>query len=92
MVSDIPSYIGYWRNKLKRKLEDKNEGETRNTECNERPFTIRSMLAEYTTCLRMKIEEGAPVSKDVDVVKCNSKSKHKDFFLLSDELTEDKVT
>ena len=40
----------------------------------------------------MDIEDDAPVSKDVDVVECNTKSKQKDFFFLSDELTEDKVT
>ena len=88
MVSDLPSYVKYWRNKFTRKMEDISQHSGKQGHKTESVMPI--ILAEYTTCLQMNIDECASLPKNIDGTEENSNSKQ-DFFFLSDVLPEEKV-
>ena len=86
MISDLPSYVKYWRNKFSQRLDEigANDPEMHDN----KPLT-REILVEYTTCLQMDTEKNNSLPNvENDGILEVSKS---NFYFLSDVLPEDKV-
>ena len=86
MISDLPAYVKYWRNKFSQRLEDiapnyieKNDNKL-----------LTPILAEYTTCLQMDVQQNESLL-NTEGPRSSSDSKQ-DFYFLADVLPEDKVT
>ena len=82
-VSDLPSYVKYWRNKFTQEMNELGQRPE------EQPEMLK-ILAEYTTCLQMNAEESASLPNSTVGTEANSNSKQ-NFYFLSDILPEDKV-
>ena len=86
MISDLPSYVKYWRNKFSRRMDEIGPNYQEKTE---NQSVVRKILTEYTTCLQM----GTGMNECLTNVEPGGtvRSTKNDFFFLSDVLPEDKV-
>ena len=88
MVSDVPAYVKYWRNKFTQKIEDINLNPVE--QCHDTEAAFPNILAQYTTRLQVSPKERESVQTSIVDAKENNDTKQ-DFFFLSDVLPEEKV-
>ena len=86
MISDLPSYVKYWRNKFSRRLDEIGPNYQEKIE---NQTLVRKILTEYTTCLQMGTEMNESRT-NVEIGGTVPSSKN-DYYFLSDVLPEDKV-
>ena len=87
MISDLPCYVKYWRNKFTRLVE---EGASNcEDERRDDKSLISNILAKYTTCLQMDLQMNENLPENIKENKGIDTSKQI-FYFLSDVLPEDK--